>query len=374
MSKEKSNPPPPLPLTIDERASKIQPREPLVSLEDVEFEYPITVNAPAPPDAKVSIERLESDAYEVRLTLSGVSIGEHAFPANSEAREFKPEKDIRTRQREWPSSKGHLPDHLALRPFPRGVPEQMRVPRRIDSDPSPGRERDALQATTIFSPDNRTVFYDTAFPWCTTGRIDTPGGPASGVMVGPRHVLTCSHAIQWNLDGTTGWLKFTPSYYNESTPFGSAWGIQTYWEGVKVYGPTIEGDEEGHDYVCVVLDSPIGNLTGWMGARSWSDDWDDEPFWTHVGYPWDLTGSERPSYQDGIALDGSFWDAEEHTRIFHKGDVWPGQSGGPFFAWWAGESWPSVVGDQSGENSDENQASGGAHMVDCINRARADFP
>lgn len=56
-------------------------------------------------------------------------------------------------------------------------------------------------------------------------------------------------------------------------------------------------------------------------------------------------------------------------RAKHRGDVWPGQSGGPFFAWWEGEDFPRVVCVQSGQDSDENSASGGAHMVNCIVRA-----
>ena len=65
----------------------------------------------------------------------------------------------------------------------------------------PDRPGDVHEATTIFGPDNRYIFLDTAFPWCTTGRVDTPGGQASGTMVGPRHLLTCSHTIQWNNAG-----------------------------------------------------------------------------------------------------------------------------------------------------------------------------
>ena len=164
------------------------------------------------------------------------------------------------------------------------------------------------------------------------------------------------------------------AYFDGSTPFGVAWGIRVYWEGQKVYGPTIDRDEGQHDYVCVVLDRNIGNLTGWMGSRSWSDDWDGLGVWRHIGYPGDLANAQRPSYQAGISLDGSFWDREVHTRIFHQADVWPGQSGGPFFAWWSGESFPRVVADQSGQDSDENTASGGAHMVNCIIRARNDYP
>jgi V8-like Glu-specific endopeptidase len=238
----------------------------------------------------------------------------------------------------------------------------------------PDRPKDVHRATTVFTPDDRYIFNDTAFPWCTTGRVDTPGGQASGVMVGPRHMLTCSHAIQWNADGTAGWVKFTPSYFDGSAPFGVAWGTMIYWEELKVFGPTVDRTEGQHDYVAVVLNTRIGDLTGWMGSRSWSDDWDGGSYWSHIGYPGDLAGGQRPSYQASIALDGSFWDREVHTRIFHQGDVWPGQSGGPFFGWWDGEPWPRVVADQSGQASDENSASGGAHMIDCIIRALNDFP
>jgi V8-like Glu-specific endopeptidase len=315
----------------------------------------------------------ERSAYEVKLAMHGAIIGEHALRPPIETRKFAHRKSIRQRQREFPDFDGYLPDHLALRPFPNRLSENLKVARRLDSLDTAYREKDTHQATTIFPPDNRYTFNDTAFPWCTVGLVQTPNGAGSGAMVGPRHLLTCSHVIQWLPRNTAGWVKFTPAYFDGSEPFGVAWGTMIYWEELKVYGPTISRSEGQHDYVAVVLDRRIGDLTGWMGSRSWSDDWDGEPYWRHIGYPGDL-GGQRPSYQRDISLDGSFWDREVHTRIFHQGDVWPGQSGGPYFAWWAGESWPRVVAVQSGQDSDENSASGGAHMVDCIIRARNDFP
>ena len=36
-----------------------------------------------------------------------------------------------------------------------------------------------------------------------------------------------------------------PSYFDGSTPFGTAWGIHIYWQE-QVFGPTIEGTEERH--------------------------------------------------------------------------------------------------------------------------------
>lgn len=366
------------PLHLDELVARLKPREPLKSAEELPLEMSVMLAATATPQVYLSVAaskgRNMGQAYEVKLSVRGATLGVHALPPAIETRKFGPEKDIRQRQKEWPDFEGYLPDHLPLRPLPRRLPSDLVVPPRVQTAALPDRPRDVHQATTIFAPDNRYTFNDTAFPWCTVGRVDTPGGQASGVMVGPRHMLTCSHAIQWNSDGTAGWVKFTPAYFDGSAPFGVAWGTWIYWEELKVFGPSLNRTEGQHDYVAVVLNNRIGDLTGWMGSRSWSDDWDGEPYWSHIGYPGDLAGGQRPSYQGSIALDGSFWDREVHTRIFHQGDVWPGQSGGPFFAWWDGESWPRVVADQSGQTSDENSASGGAHMVDCIIRARNDFP
>jgi V8-like Glu-specific endopeptidase len=330
------------------------------------------------PEVDCAIAESGEDAagsFRIDVAIKGLKLGEHAYPPKVQLRQFEPESDIGKRHLESPDFEGSVPDHLPLRPLPKQLSDELRVARRIDSEKDRERSHNDLhEATTIFSPDDRYTFNDTAYPWSTCGRIETPGGSASGAMVGPRHVLTCSHTIQWNSDGTAGWVKFTPSYFDGSAPFGVAWGTMVYWEGLKVFGPTINSSEGRHDYVCVVLNWNIGAITGWMGSRTYSDSWDGGTYWSHIGYPGDLGGAQRPSYQGGIALDGSFWDLQNHQRIYHKGDVWPGQSGGPFFGWWAGESFPRIVADQSGQSSSENSASGGAHMVDCIIRARNDFP
>ena len=86
----------------------------------------------------------------------------------------------------------------------------------------------------------------------------------------------------------------------------------------------------------------------------------------------DLAGAEQPSYQRDIGLDGR--DTDAAREIWHQGDVFVGQSGGPFFAWWDTEPWPRVVGVQSWENSARNGASGGQHLVQCIISGLTDFP
>jgi V8-like Glu-specific endopeptidase len=231
--------------------------------------------------------------------------------------------------------------------------------------------RDLGGARTIFGADNRRVYYSTAYPWRCVGKVETPLGSGSGTMVGPRHLLTCSHVIDWHANGGAGWIKFTPMFYNGSAPYGSGWGTRVYSKK-KVTGPTIDSTEGKYDYVVVVLDRTLGQATGWMGTKTYHDSWDGGAYWTHAGYPGDLTGGQRPTYQTSIALDGDFWTPDSHQRIEHQGDVWPGQSGGPFWGYWDGS--PYAVAAQSGQTAQRNSASGGSDLVDLVIRARNEHP
>ena len=264
---------------------------------------------------------------------------------------------------------GYLPDHLPLRPQPTRVERRLRVRPRQNLFEK--RRRGVKYTTTVFKPENRYTFDDTAFPWCTVGRVDTAGGTSSGVMVGPRHMLTVSHGISWNGDGTAGWVQFRPSYFSGDAPFGEAWGIH-WFAYQQVTPPTIDGNEGLEDYCVIVLDRRMGDTVGWMGSRTYSENWDELAVWRHIGYPNDLAGAEQPSYERDITLDGR--DTDTAREIWHRGDVSVGQSGGPFFAWWDNEPWPRVVGVQSWESTSDNGASGGAHLVQCIISALNDFP
>jgi len=74
---------------------------------------------------------------------------------------------------------------IAVRPRARSVPKRLQMKfGKLRYDP-----------TTIFLPDGRRAYYDTTYPWRCLVRIVTPRGWAgSGVLIGPRHVLTASHA------------------------------------------------------------------------------------------------------------------------------------------------------------------------------------
>lgn len=358
----------PRPLTERQLVKAIRPLEPRSAFAGTfERQFPVA----KPFESRAYASQHDNGAW-LHVTMDPTQLAVHAFPPQPASDRVVLPRRKKGERAPFLEYSGHLPGHLALDPVPRRVARDLVAKPRIHGMLK--RTRGTNEPTTIFNPDDRYLFQDTRYPWCTTGRVDTPGGQASGTMVGPRHLLTCSHAIQWKSDGTAGWVKFTPSYFDGSAPFGEAWGTRVYFYNKADGSDGMSRNEEQYDYVVVVLGTRMGDLTGWMGGRSWSDDWDDESWWRHIGYPGDLSSGQRPSYQRDIAMDGSFWDREAHTRIFHKGDVWPGQSGGSFFAWWRGESYPSVVAVQSAHNSSENIASGGSDMISLIIKARNDHP
>lgn len=345
----------------------VKPREAISPLEEVQ----IDVRKILPTVGSPRIEAGFDEQFNPTLKVWNFRLGEHIFPPNIEAIGIESLGAKSQSFSEALISDPFLPDHLALQPLPTTLPQELQTPPFFVDYVFTREVKKGNQATTVFPPENRRVFSDTSYPWGTCGRVDSPLGQGSGVMVGPRHLLTCSHIVQWNSDGSAGWIRFRPGYFAPSEPFGDAWATVTYYK-YKVTGPTIDWTEGMYDYVVCVLDRRIGNWTGWMGSKGYTDSWDGGAYWSHIGYPGDLTGGNRPTFQGGIALDGEFWQPDSHEAMSHRGDVWPGQSGGPFFGWWS--SSPYTVAVQSSQNSSENNASGGQDMVDLILKARNDYP
>lgn len=270
---------------------------------------------------------------------------------------------------------GFLPDHLPFKPVLPELEEQRRV--RPFIGPRTGLQLDRLQAgefqaTTIFPPDQRYLFDDTSFPWCTVGRVDVTGGWGSGALVGPRHMLCASHMMTWNPNNTVNQVTFTPSYFDGNAPFGNA-GIIHWYAYRKVVGPTLSAADTEEDYVCLVLDQRLGDLCGWMGTVGYDSSWNGLTDWDHIGYPGDLGGGTRPSFQGSISIDNTYGSSSDEY-LSQKADIWPGQSGGPFFDWFDSNPWPSVVGVQSAQNSSNNSAGGGNYIPDMVGQARSDFP
>lgn len=239
------------------------------------------------------------------------------------------------------------------------------APRAVEAPMSP---------RTVFGPEDRYTFYDTSFPFSTTGKIESPVGGCTGTMVGSRHVLTASHCIQWNPDNTTGWVRFRPMAYDSTFPFGEAWGTQTH-SYRKIPGPGITVNEIAFDFVIVVLDRHIGNSTGFMGSKTYTPAWNNSGLWANVGYPAMIGSGKRPTFQNGCSITSTVdqcWSSWCSLQLLSHCDITPGNSGGPLWGTWT--EGPSVVAVASAEDPSNNHFAGGSLLPTIVQYARDNSP
>lgn len=355
------------PVRTRELERHFEPRDPRKKTP-IAVEHRFHVAADREPQVKTRLERIDRGdgerQWEVVVEVDGVRAGARALPPRLRGRATRIGRRRVSEDQLAQHLTAHIPDHLAFSATPR---ERIKGFQTIRAPMARRRV-----ATTIFGADNRRVFRDTAYPWSTVGLVETNRGTGSGVVIGPRHLLTVSHVIDWTAPPgfAADWVRFTPSYYDGNAPFGESYGVHIYWYVQEDGDGFISGNEGDFDYVVVVLDRRLGETTGWMGARGYDDDWDSLDAWSHMGYPGDLNSGQRPSWQGGFRVDGTDDAAQS---ILHQADVFPGQSGGPVFGFWDGDVGPRAIAVQSWQLTSNNGASGSMDMRDLVARARTEF-
>jgi V8-like Glu-specific endopeptidase len=336
-----------------------------------------------PPGSKVNLVRVRGarDLYRVRVMLHGSDLG-HRLEPDSIPTQRIDRSAFKPGERAPLELSGHRPQYLRVDHVPGKV-----ALRRSDVRYPPIYRKLARgldRPTNVFPPDQRYIYKDTSFPWCTVGRVDSPLGTATGCTIGSRLLLTCNHVIQWNTDGTAGWVRFRPAYYNGSAPFGEAWATRVIWWMQVTGGDGLSDLETAFDYVVCVLGTRMGDVVGYPGYRAYDDDWNGGTFWQHMGYPVDLSGTERPAFQGECVVSSAgsqSTSGQTGLVLGHFNDIVPGHSGGPAWGWWDGEPWPRVVGVQSAEaatpaqnTSGDNEFGGGPALSSLISWARSNYP
>ncbi|MCW2764864.1 MAG: hypothetical protein JWO11_823 [Nocardioides sp.] len=261
-----------------------------------------------------------------------------------------------------------------LREYGGKVSEAYR-PRWLDVNYQP-RIRPVLAPSVASLASHRTTIAEsitTGWPWTTVGKLwmNRPGQSwvGSAVLVGPRLLLTASHAVPWGTSDAA--IRFAPAYRNGNDPrFGDAYVLS--WRGVQN-----TSDVTGLDYVICELDWRIGDRAGWLGSW-WSnnEDFYYNPNWSSTGYPVSFLSGERPALESPLRvvdIDDDGDGLEIETYKFALG----GWSGGPLWGWVQDQ--PRVVGIESGFETDfldptRTVFAGGQHLVNLVNYGWSTWP
>ena len=179
---------------------------------------------------------------------------------------------------------------------------------------------------TVINNDDRTRVLNTEeYPWRMISALEivTSNGRTAhgtGFMVGPTTILTAGHCVYDTRMG--GWAKAViarPGSSGTIEPFRSHEAHQLY----TVVGWVDQADAR-YDYGILELDQPIGEQTGWFGLGVLPMDRLQNRVVNVCGYSVDRDPSQQ--WHSGGRVGHL-----ESQRLYHDGDTFGGNSGGPIW-------------------------------------------
>jgi V8-like Glu-specific endopeptidase len=316
----------------------------------------------------ISLERVADDEHTWRVVIADTV--QDARLGRTAVREH-PEKLLKEITPLTPFA-GYRPEWANSFYAPRVAVEELRRPMRRFN----GR---IVEPLYVFGADNRVPYRDSTWPWGLVGKIfNSDGKVGTGALIGKRLIATAGHMIPWNsVAQGSWWMRFVPAFYDGSSLFGA--GVQSYVSDARGYNTS--GDVTGYDFAVCRLYTPLGDSLGYFGYNGYDDDWEDEPYWTLLGYPGGVASGQRPSYQGSISVVDDDGDSNGGLEIESYADMTPGNSGGPFFGWWNGD--PRLIGVVSGQEEEYsfpfsidkiNVCAGGSGFTNLMAWGRTNWP
>lgn len=180
------------------------------------------------------------------------------------------------------------------------------------------QQSDSNLANT-FGRDDRVRLETTTLPGLAIGRLETG---CTAVMVGKSLALTAAHCVY---DTESKSLKSNLNYLNLAYENGRS-KYQVRVSAVWL-GTTTPVKLRGSDWAVLMLDSPIGDKTGWFGVSSGITE-EMFPYTVNLaGYATDKEGGNSPYMHANCYIH----KVDEAERLLHDCDAATGTSGGPIF-------------------------------------------
>ena len=230
-----------------------------------------------------------------------------------------------------------------------------------------------LEPNIVWGADDRRIYNDQTYPWGCVCRITNAAGRVgSGAIIGPRHVLTASHVVDWSTDRPEKIEVNLTGNVAAATVFDTAAYAFTQIQG----DPSVTTLDE--DYAVLVVNERLGDRFGWLGTKVYDSGWDDDNVWETMGYPTDIAGGTQPIFEMDKNLDEDEFDLGSGRAMTTSADMKRGQSGSPMFSMWNdGIAYAVAVMSSFGQvyaSGDENWCSGGSDLSRLVRTARDENP
>jgi V8-like Glu-specific endopeptidase len=192
----------------------------------------------------------------------------------------------------------------------------------------------------LLSDDNRTrITNTTAWPYSVQGHliITYPDGSqyiGSGTMVNKHHAITAGHVVYSKANG--GWatsVQFNAAQNDDTLPYGIAWATRLF-----TFTGWTNNQDRNWDMGMLILNTDLGNQTGWLGLIAARDSDLSNHQVTVAGYPGDKGGRQLWAASAPIV---EVLSDQVRYNAYTKG----GDSGAGVYGFWPGIDLEHVCSD-----------------------------